>query len=51
LTQAGIGINIATTATAAMSAKTLEEDKTMTLKMSLQEAKERALQLMHRGYH
>jgi hypothetical protein len=46
-----MGINIATVVTAAISAKTLEEDRAMTPKMTLQEAKERALQLMHRGYH
>jgi hypothetical protein len=45
------GINIATVVSVAISAKTLEEDRAMTLKMTLQEAKERALQLMHRGYH
>jgi len=28
-----------------------KEDGTMTLKMSLEEAKERALDLMHSGYH
>jgi len=51
LTPAGMEINIATVVTAAISAKTLEEDRDMTLKMTLQEAKESALQLMHHGYH
>ncbi|MBM4445887.1 MAG: hypothetical protein FJ023_00815 [Chloroflexi bacterium] len=51
LTPAGREINITTVTTAAILVKTLEKDEAMTLKMSLQEAKERALELMHRGYH